>query len=80
MTEHDRNTGGPDPLENDPTEHDPVESARPSLGRRDEPDTIRPDTDDRPHRTLPPEPEETGDADQEAPDAPRPTESPAGPD
>jgi hypothetical protein len=65
MTEH----------EQDPTEHDPVESARPSIGRRDQPDAIRPDSDteDRPHRKLPPDPEEDDTAGDDAPDAPRPT-------
>jgi hypothetical protein len=66
--------------EQDPTEHEPAESARPSIGRRDEPDAIRPDTDDRPHRTLPPDQEDDDAAGDEAPDAPRPTESPAGRD
>jgi hypothetical protein len=68
MTEH----------EQDPTEHDPVESARPSIGRRDEPDAIQPhrhgaDAEDRPHRKLPPDPEEDDTAGDDAPDAPRPT-------
>jgi hypothetical protein len=70
----------PEHIEHAPTERGPVESARPSLGRRDEPDKIRPDTDDHPDRTLPPKPEESGAADQDAPDAPRPAESPVGPD
>jgi hypothetical protein len=80
MTEHDQ-----EPTEHDLAEHDPVESARPSIGRRDEPDAIRPDPDDRPHRTLPPREEDDdtashGTASDGAPDAPRPTESPAGRD
>jgi hypothetical protein len=70
MTEH----------EHDPAEHDPVESGRPTIGRRDQPDALRPDAEDRPDRKLPPEPEEDGAADNDAPDAPRPTESPAGRD
>jgi hypothetical protein len=75
MTDHER-----DAAEADPAEHDPVESARPTVGRRDQPDTIRPDVDDQPDRKLPPEPEEGGHGDDDAPDAPRPTESPAGRD
>jgi hypothetical protein len=62
--------------EPEPAERSSVESARPTIGRRDEPDALRPDTgDDRPHRTLPPDPEEEGPTDD--PDAPRPTETPA---
>jgi hypothetical protein len=80
MTEHEH-----DPSEHDPDEHDPVESARPSIGRRDAPDAIQPHTDgpdtpDRPHRKLPPDPEEEDTAGDDAPDAPRPSESPAGRD
>jgi hypothetical protein len=48
-------------------EHDPVESGRPSLGRRDQPDAIRPDADDRPDRKLPADEDA---ADVDAPDAP----------
>jgi hypothetical protein len=52
--------------EPDPTEHGPAESARPTLDRRDQPDAIRPDpipsdTDERPHRTLPPDEEDADD-------------------
>ena len=75
MTEHEQ-----EPSEHDLTEHDPVESARPSIGRRDEPDAIRPDPDDRPHRTLPPDPADDDTASDEAPDTPRPRESPPGRD
>ncbi|TQM03144.1 hypothetical protein [Pseudonocardia kunmingensis] len=37
------------------SEHDPVESARPSLGRRDQPDALRPDAEPGPDRKLPPD-------------------------
>lgn len=39
------------------SEHEPVESARPTLGRRDQPDALRPDTDpdDGPDHKLPPD-------------------------
>lgn len=47
--------------EPDPTEHGPAESARPTLDRRDQPDAIQPEAGDRPHRTLPPGEEDTGD-------------------
>jgi hypothetical protein len=60
-----------------PTERDPVESARPSIGRRDQPDALRPDTEDEPHRKLPPDPEESGATTEDLPEAARPTESPA---
>jgi hypothetical protein len=64
--------------EPDPAERSPVESARPSIGRRDEPDALRPDVDDRPHRTIPPDQEEEpGAATEDGPDGPRPAESPA---
>jgi hypothetical protein len=63
--------------EPDPAERSPVESARPSIGRRDEPDALRPDADDRPHRTIPPDQEEARAAAEGTPDAPRPAESPA---
>jgi hypothetical protein len=61
--------------ESDPAERSPVESARPSIGRRDEPDALRPDAEDRPHRTIPPDQEEPGAAAEAGPDAPRPVES-----
>ena len=95
MTQDEQEPTGQEPTghdltQHDLTEHDPVESARPSIGRRDEPDAIRPDPDDRPHRTLPPREEgdatasgdsaSDGTASDGAPDAPRPTESPAGRD
>jgi hypothetical protein len=64
----------PDP---EPAERSSVESARPSIGPRDEPDALRPHgEEDRPHRTLPPGPEDEGET-GDAPDAPRPTETPA---
>ncbi len=66
--------------EPDPAERSPVESARPSIGRRDEPDALRPDTDDRPHRTIPPDQDEAGAAAEDSPDALRPAETPAGED
>jgi hypothetical protein len=69
----------PEPA-HEPTDRDPVESARPTIGRRDEPDALRPDTEDRPHRKLPPDPEESGAATEDSPDAPRPAESSAHPD
>ncbi|GAA5116788.1 hypothetical protein [Pseudonocardia adelaidensis] len=66
-----------EPEPDEPAERSAVESARPSIGRRDEPDAIRPDTEeDRPHRTLPPGPEEEAGTGDE-PDAPRPAETPA---
>ena len=46
------------------SEHDPSESARPSLGRRDQPDALRPDADaDRPDRKLPSVDADGGDTD-----------------
>jgi hypothetical protein len=47
--------------EPDPTEHGSVESARPTLDRRDQPDAIRPEAGDGPHRTLPPDEEDADD-------------------
>jgi hypothetical protein len=57
-------------------EHEPAESARPSVGPRDQPDAIRPgddrsgtdrpDTDEEPDRKLPPDDEDEPD------DRPRP--------
>ena len=75
MAESEPDPAEPDPAEHEATEHDPVESARPTIGRRDEPDALRPDVDDRhrPHRTLPPEPEEAGSAARDR----RPAEPPA---
>jgi hypothetical protein len=62
--------------EPEPVERSTVESARPSIGRRDEPDALHPGAEeDRPHRTLPPGPEEEDTTD--APDGPRPAETPA---
>jgi hypothetical protein len=58
-------------------EHDPVESGKPSIGARDKPDALRPDTEDRPDRKLPPEQKKAGDTTDDSPDSPRPTESPA---
>jgi hypothetical protein len=66
--------------EPDPAERSPVESARPSIGRRDEPDALRPDAEDRPHHTIPPDQEEAGAAAEDSPDAPRPAETPTGED
>jgi hypothetical protein len=54
--------------ERDPTEHQPAESARPSIGRRDEPDALRTEPEDEPRGEPPPD---------DSPDSPRPTESPA---
>jgi hypothetical protein len=48
-------------------EHDPVESARPSIGGRDTPDALRPDTDREPDKTLP---------DQETEEPPTPSPEP----
>jgi hypothetical protein len=56
------------------SEHDPVESARPSIGRRDRPDALRLGADDRADRKLPAD----GDVDEDAPDTPRP-DAPSGP-
>ncbi|HLU59443.1 MAG TPA: hypothetical protein VKZ81_28615 [Pseudonocardia sp.] len=56
--------------EKDPTERDPGESARPSIGRRDQPDAVHPDAPDRRHRAP----------DEDSPDAPRPEPSPGGRD
>lgn len=42
------------------SEHDPVESARPSLDRRDQPDAMRPGAEDTPDRKIPPEDEGPG--------------------
>jgi hypothetical protein len=54
------------------SEHSPVESARPELGRRDSPDTIRPDTDanEEPDHKLPAD-------EQQQPPPPPPPERPA---
>jgi hypothetical protein len=57
--------------EQDPTEREPAESARPSIGRRDEPDALRTEPEDEPRREPPPD---------DSPDSPRPTESPAPPE
>jgi len=54
--------------EHDPTEHEPAEAARPSIGRRDEPDALRTEPADEPPGEPPPD---------DSPDSPRPTESPA---
>lgn len=49
-------------------EHEPAESARPSVGPRDQPDAIRPDTEEEPDRKLPPDDEdEPGDRPRPAP-------------
>jgi hypothetical protein len=64
----------------EPTERDPLESAQPTISRRDKPDALRPDTDDRPDRKLPPDQEDAGATTGDSPDSPRPTESPAGRD
>jgi hypothetical protein len=55
--------------EPDPTEHQPAESARPSIGRSDAPDTLRTEPEDERRPKAPP--------DDDSPDSPRPTESPA---
>ncbi len=54
------------------SEHEPGQAARPSVRRRDQPDAIRPDTEESPGRTLPPD----DDTDKERPDAPRPDAPP----
>jgi hypothetical protein len=78
MSESEHEPAEPRPAERDPAERDPVESARPSIGRRDEPDALRLDTDERPHRTLPPQDAVTegGTGEGDGPDAPRSTGSP----
>jgi hypothetical protein len=69
--------------EHEPTEHTPAESARPALGRRDKPDALRPDADERADRKLLPdedEDEDDGEGAEDGPDAPRPVPSgPGGP-
>jgi hypothetical protein len=47
------------------SQHDAVRSARPSLGRRDEPDALRPDVGPGADRKLPPEDDDTEDDDTE---------------
>jgi hypothetical protein len=65
--------------EHEPTEHTPAESARPTLGRRDQPDALRPGADERADRKLLPE-EDDGEGAEDGPDAPRPVPSgPGGP-